>query len=230
MKKTLKLGIVGALVALALGVSTASPAFAESQPARQLSLEQQAAIDDARAFLATNGVDNATQDRLIEKFLNGQRWDSFSSSSVPIRVKKAVRDGYDVTVTYYQDGSVAVSRLERPAVGKAARQGLAEVSQPNGCTVGANGARTNCNVDMWVGLVQMAFKANYNLNYNTVSAVWGATWAIGGSCGSSLDYLGIPTSNIGNMTVSATTCGWWFSTSFNLQLTVSGGVAAESWW
>ncbi|MFC6356117.1 hypothetical protein [Luethyella okanaganae] len=76
----------------------------------------------------------------------------------------------------------------------------------------------------------MGLKANYNVSSNTVSSVWGASWTIGGSCSSSLAYLGRPNSNTGLETVSAQMCGVPYATSFNLQVQVSGGTATESWW
>lgn len=228
MTNIFRLGSVVVAASLALGLLTTSPAFA-AEPNPGASTEQLAAIDEARDFLTDYGVDEETQEDLFTKFLSGERWDSFSSASTPVHVESSIEDSYDKTVSYYPDGSVAVSRIERPAA-QNGDGGISVMSSPNGCTVGSGGTRTNCSVDTWVGLISMGFKANYNVSSNTVSSVWGASWTIGGSCSSSLVYLGIPNSHTGILTVSAQMCGVPYNTSFNLAVTVSGGVATESWW
>lgn len=228
MAKLVRMGAAVAAASLAMGLLATSPAFAD-EPYPDATPRQLAAIAEAGDFLTEYGVDQATQDDLFDKFLAGEPWDSFTSASTPVRVEETVEDGYNKTVSYYSDGSVAVSRLEVP-VAPIATGGVSTMSEPNGCTIGSGGARTNCNVDTWVGLISMGFKANYNVSTNTVSSVWGASWTIGGSCSSSLVYLGRPNSNTGLETVSAQTCGVPYATSFNLQVQVSGGKATESWW
>lgn len=228
MAKLLRMGAAVAAASLAMGLLASSPAFAD-EPYPDASPGQLTAIEEAGDFLTEYGVDQATQDALFDKFLAGESWDSFTSASTPVRVEESVEDGYDVTVSYYSDGSVSVSRLEIP-VARASSGDISTMSEPNGCTIGSGGARTNCNVDTWVGLISMGFKANYNVSSNTVSSVWGASWTIGGSCSSSLSYLGRPNSNTGLETVSAQMCGVPYATAFNLQVQVSGGTATESWW
>jgi len=216
-------GAAIAVASLAMGLLTTWPAFAdELHPGA--SPEQLAAIAKAGDFLTEYGVDQPTQDALFEKFLAGERWDSFKSTSARARVEAYDEDGYHKTVSYYSDGSVAVSRIEIPVAPDD------PTNDTNGCTIGSNGARTNCSVDTWVGLISLGFKANWNVNSNTVSSVWGASWTIGGACSSSLAYLGRPNSNTGLETVAAQMCGVPFSTSFNLQVQLSGGKATESWW
>lgn len=141
-------------------------------------------------------------------------------------VESSVEAGYEKRVSYYPDGSVAVSRIELPA----ASLGDAGIfSSPNGCTISGS-QRLNCNVDMWVGVVSMGFKANYNLATNRVTSVWGASWSIGGACSASQTYLGIPNSYTGLLTVSAQMCSVGYNTAFNLAVTVANGAATESWW
>jgi hypothetical protein len=181
---------------------------------------------EARTFLTEYGVKTATQENLIASYQAGESWDSFSSESKPVKSKTSLDGDYLKTVAYYQDGSVSVTRLEQPA--KVQKGTLTPMSSPNGCTVSGS-SRLNCNVDMWVGLVSMAFKASYNLSTNTVSSVYGASWTIGGACSTSLIYLGRPASNIGRMDVSAQMCGVPYSTTFFLAVTVKNGVATESW-
>lgn len=215
-----------ALVVTVIGAGAfAAPAANAAE--QEVAPIEETTLRDARAFLAEYGVDAATQDRLISRYLAGDAWDSFSSESSVVREETNVDEQYEETVRHYADGSVAVTRLELP---KTTTDGIGSRSAPNGCAIGSNGARTNCNVDMWVGLISMGFKANYNLNTNTVSSVWGASWTIGGSCSSSQVYLGRPSSSIGLLAVSAQQCAIPYSTTFNLQVQVSAGNAVESWW
>lgn len=227
MTKISRMGAAVAAATLALGMLATAPAFAGDAYA-EASVEQSTAIEDARIFLTEYGVDEGTQEDLFAEFLAGGRWDSFSSTSTPLNVENTVEDGYNKTVSFYSDGSVAVSRIELPSALET--PGIGARSAPNGCTVGSGGARTNCNVDMWVGVISMGFKANYNLTSNTVSSVWGGSWTIGGACSTSQSYLGRPNGYTGNLTVAAQMCGIGYSTSFNLAVTVSGGTATESWW
>jgi hypothetical protein len=217
-----------AITSLALTFGAALPASASASDAQTGAPPGTAeAIVEAGEFLSAFGVDKSTQNQLFDKFLAGEAWDSFSSASVAVYENKSIVDGHYQTVAHYPDGSVAVSRVEIPV---STKTDFGVRSSPNGCTVGSGGARTNCNVDMWVGLIAMAFKANYNVSTNRVTSVWGSSWSIGGSCSSSQQYLGTPNRNTGNLTVSAQMCGIPYSTSFNLAVTVSGGVATESWW
>lgn len=229
----IKHGLLATTAATLLALAMTTPAQAAPTQTVNTTSPKPAAEDtykEARKFLTDYGVAQQTQKALFAKLEAGQKWDSFTSDSVPASTEEYVKDGYNVTEDHYADGSVSVSRIEIPVEPTVSSGGISPMSSPNGCTIGSNGARTNCNVDTWVGLISMGFKANYNVVTNTVSSVWGASWSIGGSCSSSLAYLGRPTSNIGLETVSAQMCGVPYSTAFNLQVRVSGGVATESWW
>ncbi|WP_147440470.1 hypothetical protein [Mycetocola tolaasinivorans] len=228
MRIKAKSGIVTvALFTLPSGLLVGTPAFANDGNNEKLS-SSSSMYSEAQIFLTEYGVSLETQHALFEKLEKGEKWDSFSSLVEPTSSESYVENGYEKTVAHYNDGSVSVSRIELPIeIGSA---DLAGRSSPSGCSVGRDGARNNCTVDTWVGLIKLGFKANYNVNSNRVSNVWGATWAIGGSCSSSLVYLGTPNRNLGQMTVSAQMCAIPYATAFNLAVTVSGGKATKSWW
>ena len=233
MKIQSKLFGIAATIVLTVAIA-ASPATAATSGSLDVSTTTssvKAQFVEARAFLTEYGVDQATQRQLFDRFLAGGQWDSFSSASSPVRVQESIEDGYNKAVSYYPDGSVAVSRIERPTVDSVSLlRGVSPMSSPHGCTAGSGGLRTNCQVDTWVGLISMGFRANYNLSTNRVLSVWGASWSIGGSISSSLAYLGTPNSYTGLETVTAQMILIPYSTSFNLAVTLSGGVATESWW
>jgi hypothetical protein len=204
--------LVGATAALIAAMVSAVAIVVPAQAA------EGATIEKARAFLAEYGADQATQDRLINDYLEGRTWDSLKSSA-PVSTKKySALDG-DYTVNNYADGSIAVTRAEAP---NASADGI------SGCTASGT-SRNNCKIDMWVGLVAMSFNASYNLGNNTVTNVYGAGWSIGGACSVDLTYLGRPAANIGRMDLKAQMCGLPYSTTFWLQLKVSGGAASVSW-
>lgn len=181
-------------------------------------------LDQARDFLADYGVDDATQGRLIASYLAGERWDSFDSDSSPVQSTTRELPGVVQTIARYEDGSVSVTSIERP---QEQTTGEAD-SSPAGCTADGD-ERNNCTVDTWVGLIQLSFKASYNVATDTVTNVYGAGWQIGGACSSSLVYLGIPATDMGRLDVSAQMCGAPYNSTFFLAVTVDGGVATESW-
>ncbi|NQX34954.1 hypothetical protein [Herbiconiux sp. VKM Ac-2851] len=210
-------------VALLAAVAATVPATAATAapPAAQLSAQLEAADD----FLAAHGVDGDTRDRLIERYVAGGRWDSFSNESLPARVETGVVDGFRETVAHYADGSVSVTRVEQPRTESALRDAD---SSPNSCSVDGD-MRNDCSVDTWVGLIQLSFKASYNVATDDVTNVYGAGWQIGGACSSSLVSLGIPAHDIGRLDVSAQMCGAPYNSTFFLAVTLSDGVATESW-
>ncbi|MGH1524733.1 hypothetical protein ACRAWC_12115 [Leifsonia sp. L25] len=87
---------------------------------------------------------------------------------------------------------------------------------------------SNCKIDMWVGLVQMAFRASYNLGTNQVTNAYGAEYTILTACSAS-PSLNRPAANIARLNVAAQMCALPYATVFWLQLTVSGGSARVSW-
>lgn len=206
-------GFAALLAASLMVAGTVMPAQAADDPTAV----------SARLFLAKFGADQATQDRLIDTYLAGGTWDSLTISA-PVSTEQYTASDGEYSVSTYADGSIAVTRAELP---KASSGGI----QPRGitgCTVSGT-ARNNCRIDMWVGLVAMSFYASYNLGNNTVTNTYGAGWSIGGACGVDLLYLGRPASNIGRMDIKAQMCGLPYSTTFWLQLKVSGGSATVSW-
>jgi hypothetical protein len=182
-------------------------------------------LSEARSFLAQYGVDAATQDRLVSKYLQGERWDSMTDVE-PTSVREEERADGSYSISYFEDGSVRVSRLER-----AVEAGSSPIMARGitGCSV--SGKQYNgCKIDTWVGVVPMSFYTSYNLSSNTITAApWGAGWSIWPDCGSSLTYFGKPTSNRAQMNLKATQCATLFTTNFELRVTVSGGKATVSW-
>jgi hypothetical protein len=214
-----KLSKFGAAMAVVIALTTTVPMSANAAPAATDGL------DEARSFLASHGVAADVQDRLISEFQAGEAWDSFSSDAVPVETTSALEGGYLKTVAHYADGSVSVSRVEQP---KAKPKGVVgTLSSPNGCSVSGN-MRNDCNVDMWVGVVSMGFKASYNVSTNKVTNVYGAQYTVGGACGVS-HTLGRPAGNIGRLDVYASMCVVGYQSSFFLQVTLRNGVATESW-
>ena len=213
LSNTLAASAAALFVATLIVVSPAPPAQAAEDPT----------TSSARAFLAEYGADQATQDRLIATYLAGEKWDSLTNAT-PTDTRQYTNAAGDYTVNTYADGSIAVTRAELPT----AVAGGLQSRGISGCTVSGT-SRSNCKIDMWVGVVAMSFYASYNVGNNTVTNTYGAGWSIGGACGVDLIYLGRPASNIGRMDLKAQMCMIPYSTTFWLQLKVSGGSASVSW-
>lgn len=205
--------------ALAMLLTAAALALASGAPA-------QAAPDDGaasiRGFLVHYGADQATQDRLLAEYRAGGVWDSMSSSKQPVSTRSYTEADGAYTVGTYADGSIAVTRVEVPDPAASDRtRGI------SGCSVSGK-VYTNCKIDMWVGLVQLAFRASYNLGTNQVTNAYGAEYTILGACGAS-SSITRPAGNIARLNVPTQMCALPYSSVFWLQLTVSGGSAQVSW-
>lgn len=213
LKKTLAGSVTVLIAATLLTLGGGLPAQAAEDPT----------IASARAFLAEYGADQATQDRLIEAYRLGERWDSLTDAAPAATRQYSTATG-EYTVRTYGDGSIAVTRAEVPSTvaGGVQSRGI------SGCAVSGT-TRNNCKIDMWVGVVAMSFYASYNLGNNTVTNTYGPGWSIGGACGVDLISLGRPASNIGRMDLKAQMCLIPYSTTFWIQLKVSGGSATVSW-
>ncbi|AGW41274.1 hypothetical protein O159_11890 [Leifsonia xyli subsp. cynodontis DSM 46306] len=188
MTKTMA-ALAGLATAASLTALPSAPAAASEDPA----------LASARGFLSEYGASQATQDRLIETYLAGETWDSLSSSSKPVTVdERSAADG-EYTVSTYEDGSIAVTRLETPtAEGPRAGRGI------SGCSVSGR-TYSNCKIDTWVGVVQLAFRASYNLGTNQVTNAYGYEYTIIGACGAS-PSLARPAGNIARLSINAQMC------------------------
>lgn len=186
----------------------------------------QAAPDDGaesvRGFLAQYGATEATQDRLLAEYRAGGVWDSMSSSKQPVSTRSYTEPDGAYTVGTYADGSVAVTRVETPdPSGSDRARGI------SGCSVSGK-VYSNCKIDMWVGAVQLAFRATYNLSTNQVTNAYGAEYTVLGACSASSN-ISRPAGNIARLNVPTQLCVLPYSTVFWLQLTVSGGSARVTW-
>ena len=179
-------------------------------------------MPEARAFLAQYGADEATQNRLIDGYLAGERWDSMNGAE-PVSVREEDRGDGRYTISTFGDGSIEVTRVEQPVSDGPQLRGISQCS--------ASGKQYNgCKIDTWVGAVAMSFYVSYNLGTNTVtSSPWGAGWSIWPDCGSSITYFGKPAANRAQLNVKATMCATLYTTNFELRLTVSAGRANVSW-
>ncbi|TDX79008.1 hypothetical protein EDF35_2233 [Rathayibacter sp. PhB151] len=207
---------------LVAGVAIAAVFFLGATPASASTTSETPEVASARAFFSEYRVAPQTQDALIEAYLAGEEWDSFSSSNPTVDVVEETRADGEYTISTYEDGSISVVRIGADAVSAEAR-GITQ------CSV-RGPERNGCKIDTWVGVVQMSFYTSFNLSSNTVTAdPWGPAWTIGGACSSTMTYLGRPLANRAQMNINAQMCIIGYTTTFELRLTVSGGVATVSW-
>lgn len=70
-------------------------------------------VSELRAKLSEYGVTGAVQDRLIQKYLDGQIWDSLNGST-PVRTTTTIVDHKKQTIERFADGSFVVSTIDLP--------------------------------------------------------------------------------------------------------------------
>ena len=210
-----------AAVVLTLAGGTAveaGPAERTRERDRTVNLSVQQEID-IRAFFDEYGVAKTSQDRLINTYVQGERWDSSRSESTPISTTSYHSGNESRTVNTYRDGSVNVVSWEEPEV-----QNSRAIS---GCTKNGN-SYSNCKVDFWYGAVAMSFRADYSLapGANKITNQWAASWSIGGACSTTKNYFGRPSSTRARLEVQAQMCGIPYSTTFFLELAVGGNKSS----
>ncbi|MDO9395646.1 MAG: hypothetical protein Q7T71_03780 [Herbiconiux sp.] len=73
----------------------------------------------------------------------------------------------------------------------------------------------------------MSFRADYNLasGNNRVTNQWGASWTIAGACSTNKNYFGRPNAHTARLEVQAQMCAVPYTTTFYLELSVSGNRA-----
>lgn len=163
-------GLACAAVSIALvagGVATSASAAPTTS-----STSDTAAI---YAFYDANGVSKADADRLVANFERGIYSESNNPNAVPVRSKMTIETGFEVTRTFYADGSVSVSKIEQP---KAPSKGLASTQSVGSCaeTTGGSGyiLRKNCLVSEGTDILEMAFRMDWTAissGYDKINAV-----------------------------------------------------------
>lgn len=116
------------------------------------------------------GLSSTEADALLDKLASGKPLDSMTEGASPVRIDEYVQvgdapyanDGDHVTVTWFADGSPAVTATETPVeVG-----GDATARSIQGCTYSSGSgysSATGCTISGWWGTVQIAFLADYTL-------------------------------------------------------------------
>jgi hypothetical protein len=186
------------------------------------------------ARLATYGVPQDVQDRLVNDFLTGTRmWDS-ETGAAPVS-KEMSRDGdFDQTIRRFADGSVSVERRENPS-GK--NSGQVSPQSITGCsTYQQQDIRvfTNCLVAWDAVTWSMTYRANYDWYQfgSNISYVGGITY---GGAGSFSDVrTEIINGHGGGHAVDALargvmvqTVSWIFSRTVGINLAVSSSAGAR---
>lgn len=105
--------IVGAVgLAALLGTLALSPSAVAATPGpEQVLLSNHEAI--IREKLLHAEVKPAVVQSLIKKWRNGIAWDN-SNGSEPLRSSSEVRSGFEVTTSWFADGSISISEIEIP--------------------------------------------------------------------------------------------------------------------
>lgn len=94
-----------AVMGLATALVVAAPASASGS---SISLDEEANL---RVALQDADLSPVVQDQLIQKTRDGISWDSVDGSA-PVSTETEVKDGYEVTTSYFADGSVTETGVE----------------------------------------------------------------------------------------------------------------------
>lgn len=139
-------------------------------------------------FLTDYGVNESTQEELIDKYKNGEMWDSITDSSNPINIQTIELDGETQTICYYHDGSVSVTTMPKKPDNQNQGYNLRSVS---GGTWRSGSGYSNCygaTVRVNHGIVDMSFQADFSLvnqGYSEIIDVYhGDYFVAGGSISS----------------------------------------------
>lgn len=122
-----------------------------------------AAVTQLRDWMTTNGVAAATQDRLISTLLAGGSWDSATAGAEPVSQATTETSTLTTTVYTYADGSIKVSKMEKPPTVVA---GGVQPMNINSCTTTVNNhyqySAINCDASDSNGVLTMGFTLNYS--------------------------------------------------------------------
>jgi hypothetical protein len=157
-----------------------------------------AASDDAavsahmRDWYAARGVPERTYGPLVDHFLSGTLMESMQEGRSPSAVKTIQRDGFTVTQSIFEDGSISETEIQNPSAGASSSVSQRSVTPQS---VGQCASTTpshydtrynNCVVAADNSFLQIAFHTTYDLVQgdnndviNEVSAPY--AYAIGGT-------------------------------------------------
>lgn len=170
--------------ALALGLSLTGGhvASATPDPAPQ-SASSDATFSEteraeAAAGLADLGIDRETQESLLTKLENGERWDSFTPGAEPVDTVTEVSGDTEIRTDTYADGSVAVHENSVPqeAGQGAPEDGTMGISE---CSVSSSPYHVNyknCKANVNLGVISMGFYYDREAvrgGYDKITRAWG---------------------------------------------------------
>ncbi len=147
-------------------------------------------IEQFWQFSTANGVDAETASKLGGGLAVGDVPMSMQQDALPVRSESFETDAAHVTRSYFADGSVTVSTLEKPSELGAGAQRAAS------CTTDSWTGVTyynNCLVTGDNGTVYLSFRTNYMVQHSGYDKITSSGWnasqsAVGATCGTpSLD-------------------------------------------
>jgi len=153
---------LGAGALLALGALSA-PAAATAAPATQQSALTATEQSDLAQFWTDNGVDQATQDKLLANVDAGIMPQSVVGGAEPTSTSSTDAEGTTTTTDVYPDGSLSVSSAEYPVTFAEGEVGTRAITGCEAVTGSGFAQRNNCNVSGTNGVVSLGFIASYTL-------------------------------------------------------------------
>ncbi|MCC4909083.1 hypothetical protein [Microbacterium sp. cx-59] len=169
MKNKLKTRLgrfVSACVVVA-GVSSGMLFVGSAANAAEITSDDSAAFEE---FYDRYGVDDATQQRLIQVLESGELLDSMTSGAEPVSTVETDAEGSTEIISTFEDGSISVTSLEKPSV--APSDGTVAPRAVSGCTLyngGGFASYSNCLVSNGNGTTSLQFRADYSRSANSAS-------------------------------------------------------------
>lgn len=236
MQKTLRnaLTATGAALLLLSGPASAAPGDPDGAGGTALPAGRGAEIAaELDAKMQVYSIPADDRERLVDSYLDGDRWDSLTPGEQPVSVEEVTHEGVRYEVRRFDDGSVQASGIEIPEL-------AGDFSPQNieNCSIQSSGTTTlfsNCEVVEDVIAARASFAANYRIDssYGTASITYAGApsiYVIGGSASNiNVDIVRAtyaPTyPAIAELTFVGTLPDGWGSAALYVQLQVTSGGA-----
>jgi len=154
--KSLARGLAAGVIAVGLALSSTAVAAVSAEPVNNLLSSSEEA--QVRADFTKYGVPAVTQNKLINKFNRGELFDSLLGKA-PISTEKSEDANRIVTVARFADGSVTVTKADKP--GDGTKFGTIRECVRTGGSGYSN--FTNCTIEQSWFVVAIAFVASYSI-------------------------------------------------------------------
>ncbi|MBD1539330.1 hypothetical protein HC749_14290 [Arthrobacter sp. S13_S34] len=176
-----------ALLLLTLASPPAQAAPEQAKAGNTRSAADKETLERLAAWYTEHGVPDKQKKDLLRHISNGGVVESDRPGTTPSTSEKVTEANAEVTVNRFSDGSITVSKVEKPVIIQSSKDeiSLLSVGQCQGYSGGSGYAvYYDCLAEHSNSTVHLAFRATYTLTsgYDQINNVWGAyQYAWGGT-------------------------------------------------